>query len=81
MGKNWSWDKEKLEYKRLSALYDEIPKNQRTVAEGLIVEAVRLKVSLDDCWKEIQSGGRYFIDPKTGTEKERPCSILFKDFH
>jgi hypothetical protein len=74
-----AWDREKREYSRLSALYEEIPKNKRTVAEGLIVEASRLKVSLDECWEDIQKGGRYFVDVKTGTEKERPCSVLFKD--
>ena len=77
MGKNWSWDQEKLEYKRLSALYDEIPKNRRTVAEGLIRDAARLKVSIDDLWEDIQKNGFTEFDPKFGKDRERASATLF----
>lgn len=73
MGK---WSKEKLYIKELKKLYENIPENKQKFVQDLIIEAARLKVSLDECWEEIQAGGRFYIDEK-GVEKERPCSTLF----
>lgn len=73
MGK---WSREKLYIKDLNELYKDIPENKKKFVKDLIIEAARLKVSLDECWEEIQAGGRFYIDEK-GVEKERPCSTLF----
>lgn len=47
------------EIDRLSALFQEIPKRQLEVAEGLIVQASRLRILLDDNWRDILENGEY----------------------
>ncbi|WP_232827999.1 hypothetical protein [Paraliobacillus sp. X-1268] len=48
-----------LEAKRLNSLFKSIPKNQLDVAEGLITQAARLRILLDDNWKDILENGEY----------------------
>ncbi|WP_277674553.1 helix-turn-helix domain-containing protein [Piscibacillus halophilus] len=48
-----------LEVKRLKKLFQDIPKNQLDVAEGLITQAARLRILLDDNWKDILENGEY----------------------
>ncbi|WP_408004864.1 hypothetical protein [Radiobacillus kanasensis] len=47
------------EVKRLKALFKNIPKNQLDIAEGLITQAARLRILLDDNWKDILENGEY----------------------
>nr|WP_231478684.1 helix-turn-helix transcriptional regulator [Virgibacillus halodenitrificans] len=47
------------EAERLKDLFKSIPKNQLDVAEGLITQAARLRVLLDDNWKDILENGEY----------------------
>ncbi|GAA5416205.1 hypothetical protein Pryu01_01237 [Paraliobacillus ryukyuensis] len=47
------------ETKRLKSLFKNIPKNQLDVAEGLITQAARLRILLDDNWKDILENGEY----------------------
>ncbi|GAB3797322.1 hypothetical protein GCM10028868_18390 [Virgibacillus kimchii] len=47
------------EVKRLKKLFKNIPKNELDVAEGLITQAARLRVLLDDNWKDILENGEY----------------------
>ncbi|MFD2628794.1 hypothetical protein [Oceanobacillus kapialis] len=47
------------EAKRLKNLFKSIPKNELDVAEGLITQAARLRVLLDDNWKDILENGEY----------------------
>lgn len=47
------------EVERLKSLFKDIPKNQLNVAEGLIIQAARLRVLLDDNWKDILENGEY----------------------
>jgi transcriptional regulator with XRE-family HTH domain len=47
------------ETKRLKNLFENIPKNQLDVAEGLITQAARLRILLDDNWKDILENGEY----------------------
>jgi transcriptional regulator with XRE-family HTH domain len=47
------------EVKRLKNLFENIPKNQLEVAEGLITQAARLRILLDDNWKDILENGEY----------------------
>lgn len=47
------------EQARLSNIFKNIPKNQLEVAEGLIIQAARLRVLLDDNWRDILENGEY----------------------
>lgn len=44
---------------RLRELFKSIPKNQLDVADGLITQAARLRILLDDNWKDILEYGEY----------------------
>lgn len=48
-----------LEFDRLKNLFKNIPKTQLDVAEGLIIQAARLRILLDDNWKDILENGEY----------------------
>lgn len=63
---------EKSEIERLNTIYKDLPENKKKVAEGLIVQSARLRIRLDQLWKEIQKKG--------GTDekgKERPAAKQF----
>lgn len=47
------------EEKRLHGLFEDISKNQRELAQGLITQAARLRILLDDNWKDIMMNGEY----------------------
>ncbi|GIN74020.1 hypothetical protein J14TS2_44950 [Bacillus sp. J14TS2] len=47
------------EARRLKNLFKSIPQNQLDVAEGLITQAARLRILLDDNWKDILENGEY----------------------
>lgn len=47
------------EKERLSSLFSDIPKDQLELAEGLIVQAARLRILLDDNWRDILENGEY----------------------
>lgn len=47
------------EVKRLMKIFKSIPKNQLDVAQGLIIQAARLRILLDDNWKDILENGEY----------------------
>lgn len=47
------------EVERLKKLFKNIPKDQLDVAEGLIIQAARLRILLDDNWKDILENGEY----------------------
>ena len=71
--------KVKKEYDRLAVLYQDIPENKRKLVDGLIMEAARLRVSLDELFKDIQKNGR--LEPYTNTRgdelmKEREASRI-----
>lgn len=48
-----------IEEDRLRNLFSDIPNNQMALAEGLITQAARLKILLDDNWKDIIENGEY----------------------
>jgi transcriptional regulator with XRE-family HTH domain len=48
-----------IETKRLKDLFKSIPETQLNVAEGLITQAARLRILLDDNWKDILENGEY----------------------
>ena len=68
--------REEAYYNDLIDLYKDIPANKLKLADGLLREAARLKVSLDDLWKDIQKNGNVSVDDD-GREKERPASSIF----
>lgn len=74
-------NREQLEYDRLSQLYQRIPENKRSLVEGLLWQAARLRVSLDDLWEDIKKNGNteLFKQANDGVEfpRERPESKIF----
>lgn len=70
------------EVQRLTELYKELPPKKFALAEGLIVQAARLRVRLDTLWKEIEENGdvEFFTQSKEKSdpyERERPCAKVF----
>ena len=74
-------NREQIEYDRLSQLYQRIPENKRSLVEGLLWHAARLRVSLDDLWEDIKKNGNteMFKQANDGVEfpRERPESKIF----
>ena len=72
---------EKSEIERLSRIYENLPENQFAVAQGLIVQAARLRVRLDKLWKDLSKNGEtdlFSQSEKTEPyERERPAARLF----
>ena len=69
-------DKEELIFNDLMSLYEQVPDNKKKLCAGLIREAARLKVSLDELWEDILENGNVELDA-SGKEKERPTSSIF----
>lgn len=47
------------EVARLNRLFQNLPKAQLELSEGLVIQAARLRVLLDDNWKDILENGEY----------------------
>ncbi len=73
--------REQKEYDRISVLYQNIPANKRTLVEGLLWQAARLRVSLDDLYEDLRVNGNteMFKQANDGVEfpRERPESKIF----
>ena len=73
--------REQAEYDRLSLLYQNIPQNKRSLVDGLLWLAARLRVSLDDLYEDIRVNGNteMFKQANDGVEfpRERPESKIF----
>ena len=76
-----SKDPETREYNRLIKLYKKLPPSQLAVAEGLITQAARLRVRLDELNEDIKTNGLtelFSQSEKTDPyERERPASAIF----
>ena len=74
-------NREQTEYERLSLLYKNIPQNKRALVEGLLWQAARLRVSLDDLYEDLAKNGNTepFKQANDGVEfpRERPESKIF----
>lgn len=74
-------NREQAEYDRLSILYQTIPANKRALVDGLLWQAARLRVSLDDLYEDLQKNGNteMFKQANDGVEfpRERPESKIF----
>ncbi|EGQ3372088.1 hypothetical protein GVT92_09185 [Staphylococcus pseudintermedius] len=69
------------EKKRLDKIFKSIPEDKKRVAQGLIVQAARMRVLLDDAWLDIQEKGDYELFTQSENtpayERERPIAKLF----
>lgn len=73
-------DSFKKEYERLSKLYENIPPNKRELVDGLLEQAARHRVTLDECWVDILENGRTEQRTRTNgeiSEVERDISKIF----
>lgn len=73
--------KVKKEIARLKAIYKDLPSATATIVEGLLVEAARLRVSLDMLWLDITLNGDVELfsqSEKTEPyERERPAARIY----
>ena len=69
------------EKNRLNRLFKEIPPNKKRAVEGLIIQAARLRVLLDEMWVDISENGDYEMfsqsDKQEPYERERPIAKLY----
>ena len=72
---------EQLEIDRLTEIYRGLPPKQFALAQGLIIQAARLRVRLDKLWAELEEKGEtewFTQSEKTDPyERERPASRTF----
>lgn len=72
---------EKSEIARLKKIYADLPANKLAVAQGLIVQAARLRVRLDQLWTDIQENGATELfsqsEKSEPYERERPAARMF----
>lgn len=58
------------EVERLEKIFVKVPKEQLDVAEGLITQAARLRILLDDNWRDIMENGEY--EKFSQSENQKP---------
>ena len=65
----------------MQRLYKDIPENQKKLTEGLIIQAARLRVLLDEMWIDITENGDYELfsqsDKQDPYERERPIAKMY----
>lgn len=71
----------KKEERRLKRLFKEIPPNRKKMVEGLITQAARLRILLDEMWIDISEHGDYELfsqsEKQDPYERERPVAKLY----
>ncbi|MGM0337702.1 hypothetical protein IGK47_000764 [Enterococcus sp. AZ007] len=71
----------KKEKNRLNRLFKEIPEKKKKAVEGLVVQAARLRVLLDEMWIDISENGDYELfsqsENQVPYERERPIAKLY----
>lgn len=71
----------KKEKNRLNRLFKDIPVKKKKAVEGLIIQAARLRVLLDEMWIDISEKGDYEMfcqsDKQDPYERERPVAKLY----
>lgn len=70
---------EQGELRRLKKLYEDIPDNKKELVDGLLVQAARLRVSLNNLWDDLQENGEteVFKQGNDAFKRERPESKIF----
>lgn len=72
----------KKEKNRLNRLFkDRIPEKKKKAVEGLVIQAARLRVLLDEMWIDISENGDYELFSQSENqipyERERPIAKLY----
>lgn len=71
----------KSEVARLKRIYKDVPKEHMKLVEGLVIQAARLRVLLDDMWDDIKENGDIEMfsqsDKTEPYERERPVARLY----
>lgn len=71
----------KREYTRLKKVFSGLSKDEAAVCEGLMVQAARLRVLLDDAWADISVNGdvEMFTQSENAPpyERKRPVAELY----
>lgn len=71
----------KKEKNRLMKLFVNIPDNKKKAVQGLIIQAARLRILLDEMWEDIAENGDYEMfsqsDRQEPYERERPVAKLY----
>lgn len=71
----------KKEKNRLMRLFKNIPENKEKAVQGLIIQAARLRVLLDEMWEDISENGDYEMfsqsEKQEPYERERPVAKLY----
>lgn len=71
----------KKEKNRLKKLFKTIPKEKLKAVDGLLMQAARLKILLDEMWIDISENGDVEMfsqsDKQEPYERERPIAKLF----
>jgi len=69
------------ERERLKKIFKDIPPNKLKVVDGLITQAARLRVLLDELWIDISENGDYELFTQSEKvepyERERPAAKLY----
>jgi len=71
----------KKEYARLKKVFEDLGEQERAVCEGLMVQAARLRVLLDDAWIDISEKGDVEMFTQSADappyERKRPVAELY----
>lgn len=71
----------KKEKNRLNRLFKNIPEKKKKAVEGLVIQAARLRVLLDEMWIDISENGDYELFSQSENqipyERERPIAKLY----
>lgn len=71
----------KKEKNRLMRLFKNIPENKKKAVQGLIIQAARLRILLDEMWEDISENGDYEMfsqsEKQEPYERERPVAKLY----
>ncbi len=73
-------DVERLEVVRLTDIYKTLPPKQFALAQGLIIEAARLRARCDQLWEDLQEKGEvemFAQGEQDPYERERPSSRIY----
>lgn len=71
---------EASEVKRLKEIYKTLPPKQFALAQGLIIEAARLRARCDQLWDDLQEHGEVELfsqGDQEPYERERPASRIY----
>jgi len=80
LAKNAGQTSEQIEIERLTAIYQGLPPKKFALAQGLIVEAARLRARCDALWEDLAKNGeveQFSQGDQEPYERERPASRIY----